>query len=148
MGRYPDKMFAMSAAASDRGDPLYSTLVALTKRKLGMAEIYEAVNLGSSQYNDLRKAGRLVTPDRVILAANYFGLNPVELLAECGVIGPRDAVTYVEERRREAAEFFGMSDDDPSVSGPSKRVATKAGKATRRVAKLSATELRKDVPLL
>lgn len=122
-------------ADSDRADPLYSILVALTKRKLAMAEIYEAVNLGSSQYNDLRKAAKLVTPDRVVLAARYFGLNPVELLAECGIIGRRDAVAYVEQRRREAAEFFDVAEDRPSST-------------PRRVAKLSATKLRKDVPLL
>lgn len=107
-------------------DPLYSVLVA---HKLSMTEVYEAAGVGSSQYHDLRKAGRLLSADRVLRAARHFGINPVELLAECGVISPRDAVDYVEAHRREAADFF--TDEA-------------AGRRRSRSAKLSKMPLRDD----
>jgi hypothetical protein len=89
-----------------------------------MGEVYEAVGLGSSQYNDLRKTGKLVNADRVISAAEYFGLNPVELLAACGIIAPADAVAYVDEKREAAAAFLG------EATGPT--VLTKQGVTTTR----------------
>lgn len=142
----PDMMMGMST--DDTGaDPFYSALVALTKRKLGMSEIYDSVGLGSSQYNDLRKAGKLVTPDRVINAARHFKINPVELLAECGLIDPREAIDFVERRRRAAEEFLGIDPNHPPTAN-GRGVATTTASTTRRLTKMTDAGPRRDVPNL
>jgi hypothetical protein len=129
-------------AADD--DPLYSVLVAFTKRKLSMGEVYEAVGLGSSQYNDLRKARRLLTPDRIVNAARHFGINPVALLAECQLISPRDAVDYVEERRQQAAEFFIGPLPSTATATQTATTTGRTAVAPDRTAKLSKMPLQDD----
>ena len=128
-------------------DPLYSALVALTRRKLGMGELYDAVGLGSSQYNDLRKGGKLITPDRIIRAARRFNVNAVELLAECALIDPIEAVEYVDERRREAAKFAApLNPSRPNEKGVMTTDTGTTSAASPRSTKLSEVEIRPDAP--
>lgn len=101
---------------------LNSVLVKLTERPLSKKDVQTAVELSSSSYNEAWKKGTLLTADRLILAAKNLRLNPVELLAECGVIAAADAVNYVEKRRREAAVFFS-SGYEQDVSRTSDRPA-------------------------
>lgn len=114
-------------------DRLYAILVALTGRRLTMTEVYEAVGLSRQQYSTVRSNGKLVTPNRMILAAQRLNINPVELLTECGIVAPRDAAEYVDGRRQEVAELF----ENPTRTTTSERrgaakAATDTAKVTRR----------------
>lgn len=111
---------------------LNSVLVKLTERPLSKKDVQTAVELSSSSYNEAWKKGTLLTADRLILAAKNLRLNPVELLAECGVIAPSDAVNYVEKRRREAAVFFTSAIGDRPAPGPPPSIDDPEVAASRR----------------
>ncbi|SHT54786.1 Uncharacterised protein [Mycobacteroides abscessus subsp. abscessus] len=82
----------------------------LTGRRLLMADSYAAVGLRKSQYNNLSWE-ELTHATRLRLAADTLGVNYVALLVKCGQLAPREAVDYVDERRRELMEFFPGDSD-------------------------------------
>jgi hypothetical protein len=115
-----------TASGGDSDDRLYAILVSLTGRRLPMTEIYDAVGLSRQQYSEARRDGKLITPNRMVLAAAHLGVNPVELLTACGILTPRDAAVYVDERRREVAELFdGDSGNTPGT--PATGVGSQVG---------------------
>lgn len=70
----------------------YATLVALTGRKLPMAEVYDALGVSKASYYRLHREG--MPAERLIAAAARLGINPIELL-----------VTYHPELRADAMDY-------------------------------------------
>lgn len=109
----------------------------LTGRRLLMTDSYAAVGLGKSQYNNLSWE-ELTHATRLRRAADTLEVNYVALLVKCGQLAPREAVDYVDERRRELMEFFGDSDFS-QVAG---KGVTKTATRTPTPAKSSRTKIK------
>lgn len=68
----------------------------LVGRPLAATEVYEAFGYRKSAYYKAAREHRLITADNLIRAANYFGLNPVDLQVRYGLIAPEAVTEYVE----------------------------------------------------
>jgi hypothetical protein len=68
----------------------------LVGRPLAATEVYEAFGYRKSAYYKAAREGRLITADNLIRAADYFGLNPVDLQVRFGLIRPEAVTEYVE----------------------------------------------------
>lgn len=79
-------------------------------RPLTNKDIQQAIGLQPSSYHEAIKRGALITANRIMTAARNLDANPVELLVACGIIDPRDAVEYVQQRQKEASIFFPRTD--------------------------------------
>jgi hypothetical protein len=96
----------MSENDDGGSDPLQPILVALTGRTLTMGDVQKAVGLSKPQYYAARREGKLLTANRLIQAANTLAINPVQLLVACGLVSLKDAADLVEDRRKQATEFW------------------------------------------
>lgn len=114
----------------------------LTGRRLLMTDSYAAVGLGKSQYNNLSWE-ELTHATRLRRAADTLGVNYVALLVKCGQLAPREAVDYVDERRRELMEFFPGDSDFSQVA---REGVTKTATRTPAPAKSSPTKIRNLKP--
>ncbi|EID15785.1 hypothetical protein MXEN_06218 [Mycobacterium xenopi RIVM700367] len=86
----------LSIAMDDRDKDPAVVLSYLVGRPLAATEVYEAFGYRKSAYYKAAREGRLITADNLIRAAEYFGLNPVDLQVRYGLI-PHEAVTeYVD----------------------------------------------------
>ncbi|GBE65941.1 hypothetical protein MFM001_24030 [Mycobacterium sp. MFM001] len=68
----------------------------LVGRPLAATEVYEAFGYRKSAYYKAAREGRLITADNLIRAAEYFGLNPVDLQVRYGLIRREAVAEYVE----------------------------------------------------
>src|ERR1700739_449613 len=68
----------------------------LVGRPLAASEVYEAFGYRKSAYYKAAREGRLMTADNLIRAAEYFGLNPIDLQVRFGLIQPEAVTEYVE----------------------------------------------------
>lgn len=104
-------------AARDNSDQirLMMVLSQAAGRPLTNKDIQQAVELQPSSYHDAIRRGALITADRIMTAARNLGANPVELLIACGLIEPREAVEYVQQRQQEAAVFFPRSEPHKQI---------------------------------
>lgn len=94
-------------------DPLYPVLTALTGRRLTNAEIWQAMGVSRPRYYELRAAGELMRPDRLIILAHHLDINPIELLVKCvPEITVKDAIEFVARRRALAMEFADADETD------------------------------------
>lgn len=71
----------------------------LVGRPLPATEVHAAFGYRKSAYYKAAREGRLITADNLIKAAEYFGLNPVEMLVRYGLIEPESVAEYVESQR-------------------------------------------------
>lgn len=76
---------------------LVAVLSSLTGRRVRIGEIIAALDVGRSTYYEQRDEGRLLSADNLLLLATEFDLNPVELMAQCGLL-PGDAVLAYAEK--------------------------------------------------
>lgn len=86
----------------------------LVGRPLAATEVYEAFGYRKSAYYKAAREGRLVTADNLIRAAEYFGLNPVDLQVRYGLIPPEAVIEYVES----APHRTRLRDLQPDSSKP------------------------------
>ena len=104
----------LSIVVDDRNKDPAVVLPYLVGRPLAATEVYEAFGYRKSAYYKAAREGRLITADNLISAADYFGLNPVDLQIRFGLI-PHEAVTEyvasVPERPR-------LRDPHPDPSKP------------------------------
>ncbi len=68
----------------------------LVGRPLAATEVYEAFGYRKSAYYKAAREGRLITADNLIRAAEYFGLNPIDLQVRFGLVAPEAVTEYVE----------------------------------------------------
>lgn len=68
----------------------------LVGRPLAATEVYEAFGYRKSAYYKAAHENRLITAGNLIRVANYFGLNPVDLLVRYGLLTREAVVAYVE----------------------------------------------------
>lgn len=88
-----------SMCMDDRDKDPAVVLPYLVGRPLAATEVYQAFGYRKSAYYKAAREGRLISADNLIRAANYFGLNPVDLQVRFGLI-PSEAVTeYVESAK-------------------------------------------------
>lgn len=106
-------------SAEDQQDPLYRLITSLTTRKVTNTKIFAAMGLSKARFYKAREEGKLIQHiDRIIALANYFEINPLELLLPLVPgLEPRHAVEYVD-RQREAAQDFLVSDRGESQRIP------------------------------
>jgi hypothetical protein len=71
----------------------------LVGRPLAATEVYEALGYRKSAYYKAAREGRLVTADNLIRAAEYLGLNPVDLLVRFGLIQIEKVTEYLASSR-------------------------------------------------
>jgi hypothetical protein len=82
----------------------------LVGRPLAATEVYEAFGYRKSAYYKAAREGRLITADNLIRAAEYFGLNPIDLQVRFGLVAPEAVTEYVE-----SAGTAPRLSDKPSV---------------------------------
>ncbi|MDI3315150.1 MAG: hypothetical protein QJR12_13035 [Mycobacterium sp.] len=68
----------------------------LVGRPLAATEVYQAFGYRKSAYYKAVREGRLITADNLIRAAEYFGLNPVDLQVRYGLIPHRAVIDYLK----------------------------------------------------
>lgn len=68
----------------------------LVGRPLAATEVYEAFGYRKSAYYKAAREGRLITADNLIRAAEYFGLNPIDLQVRFGLVAAEAVTEYVE----------------------------------------------------
>lgn len=97
------------AAKTDHPDALTAmrvfTNLVHDGRGMTLTRIQEAMGIGSSTW-ERRLKGKpqgsiegVLDPKLLITAAQHFGLNPVEVLVECGVFSKDTAIEYVDRLR-------------------------------------------------
>lgn len=75
---------------------LTDVVSSLAGRQVRIGEIIAALGVGRSTYYEQRDDGRLTSADNLLRVAGALGLNPVELLVHCGIVGHQAAVDYVK----------------------------------------------------
>lgn len=97
------------AAKTDHPDALTAmrvfTNLVNDGKGMTLTRIQDAMDIGSSTW-ERRLKGKpqgsiegVLDPKLLITAARHFGLNPVEVLVECGVFGKDTAIEYVDRLR-------------------------------------------------
>lgn len=135
----------MTEVNPEESDHLWLALTRLTSRRIKVQEIWAAMGVSKPYYYEMRKTGEHLRPDRLIAAANAFGVNPVDLLVEFSPeVTVGDAVEFVEKRRAEAAEFLEAQGAHPwkkTMKGGSetavRRVQRRAGESRKKSSKLA-----------
>lgn len=67
----------------------------LVGRQLRAAEIHAAFGLSRSGYRKAQEQKRLITADNLLRVAEYFDLNPIELLTRFDLVSPEAVSDFV-----------------------------------------------------
>ena len=88
----------------DVTQPELSTVLSyLVGREIHPSEIFEALGVSRSSYYLARSQGRLITADSLLRLAETFGLNPLDLLVDYGLVSPEAIAGYAESHGIELA---------------------------------------------
>lgn len=77
---------------------LVTVLSYLVGREIHPSEIFEALGVSRSSYYLARSQGRLISADSLLRLTETFGLNPLDLLVEYGLVDTDAVVSYLESR--------------------------------------------------
>lgn len=100
-------------SGTDGTDKLRAGVAHFLGHTPAVTEMRKAIGLSRGGYDTARAENRLIDADRIIAAARYFKLNPVEFLAYFGVVTVREAAEFVDARRKAALEVLEPLADDP-----------------------------------
>lgn len=83
---------------------LVTVLSYLVGREIHPSEIFEALGVSRSSYYLARSQGRLISADSLLCLAEKFGLNPLDLLVEYGLLSTDAVVGFLESRGVEVVQ--------------------------------------------
>lgn len=90
------KLLILSTLMGEGEQNLAAVLGFFVGRPLKSSEIYTALGMSKSAYFKASRDGRLVNSDNLLKAAAHFGLNPLDLLTQCGLIDLQEISDFVE----------------------------------------------------